>query len=125
MISESELAGLVPDQLRPRSAKIILDALEVKVDIGFHDYEIGVPQRLLVTVEVEGIGQLSTIGMSFVLALVMGFGAGYWLDRTLGTQPWLSFIGFMTISFHCAPRGRRACKRLPTRNNARDGCRVG
>ena len=40
------------------------------------------------------IGQLSTIGMSFVLALVMGFGAGYWLDRTLGTQPWLSFLGF-------------------------------
>jgi F0F1-type ATP synthase assembly protein I len=40
------------------------------------------------------IGQLSTIGMSFVLALVLGFGAGYWLDRTLGTQPWLSFIGF-------------------------------
>ncbi len=32
--------------------------------------------------------------MSFVLALVLGFGAGYWLDRTLGTQPWLSFIGF-------------------------------
>lgn len=40
------------------------------------------------------IGQLSTIGFSFVLALVLGFGAGYWLDRTLGTQPWLSFIGF-------------------------------
>ena len=40
------------------------------------------------------IGQLSTIGLSFVFALVLGFGAGYWLDRTLGTQPWLSFIGF-------------------------------
>lgn len=40
------------------------------------------------------IGQLSTIGMSFVLALVLGFGAGYWLDSTLGTKPWLSFIGF-------------------------------
>lgn len=40
------------------------------------------------------IGQLSTIGMSFVLALVLGFGAGYWLDDTLGTRPWLSFIGF-------------------------------
>ena len=40
------------------------------------------------------IGQLSTIGMSFVLALVLGFGAGYWLDGTLGTRPWLSFIGF-------------------------------
>ena len=32
--------------------------------------------------------------MSFVLALVLGFGAGYWLDGTLGTRPWLSFIGF-------------------------------
>ena len=40
------------------------------------------------------IGQLSTIGMSFVLALVIGFGAGYWLDSTLGTKPWLSFVGF-------------------------------
>jgi ATP synthase protein I len=40
------------------------------------------------------IGQLSTIGLSFVFALVLGFGAGYWLDRTLGTQPWLSFMGF-------------------------------
>lgn len=40
------------------------------------------------------IGQLSTIGMSFVFALVLGFGAGYWLDGWLGTKPWLSFIGF-------------------------------
>lgn len=40
------------------------------------------------------IGQLSTIGLSFVFALVIGFGAGYWLDRTLGTAPWLSFLGF-------------------------------
>lgn len=40
------------------------------------------------------IGQLSTIGLSFVFALVIGFGAGYWLDRTLGTAPWLSFMGF-------------------------------
>jgi ATP synthase protein I len=40
------------------------------------------------------IGQLSTIGMSFVFALVLGFGAGYWLDGVLGTKPWLSFVGF-------------------------------
>ena len=40
------------------------------------------------------IGQLSTIGLSFVFALVLGFGAGYWLDGRLGTSPWLSFIGF-------------------------------
>jgi ATP synthase protein I len=40
------------------------------------------------------IGQLSTIGLSFVFALVIGFGVGYWLDGVLGTRPWLSFIGF-------------------------------
>lgn len=40
------------------------------------------------------IGQLSTVGLSFVLALVMGFGAGYFLDGWLGTRPWLTFIGF-------------------------------
>ena len=40
------------------------------------------------------IGQLSTLGMSFVLALILGFGAGYWLDGVLGTKPWLSFMGF-------------------------------
>jgi ATP synthase protein I len=40
------------------------------------------------------IGQLSTIGLAFVFALMMGFGAGYWLDTRLGTKPWLSLIGF-------------------------------
>lgn len=46
------LIGEVPDRLRPRSSKILLDSLEVMADIGFHDFEIGAPQRLLVTVEV-------------------------------------------------------------------------
>jgi ATP synthase protein I len=40
------------------------------------------------------IGQLSTVGLSFVLAIVMGFGGGYLLDGWLGTTPWLTFLGF-------------------------------
>lgn len=40
------------------------------------------------------LGQLSTVGMSFVLALVLGFGGGYWLDGRFGTGPWLAFLGF-------------------------------
>jgi F0F1-type ATP synthase assembly protein I len=40
------------------------------------------------------IGQLSTVGLSFVLAIVMGFGGGYLLDGWLGTSPWLTFLGF-------------------------------
>lgn len=47
-----KLSGLVPLNLRVRSQRIILDGLEVQVDIGFHEFEIGSPQRLLVSVEV-------------------------------------------------------------------------
>ena len=49
---EPRLDGLVPDHLRVRSSRVLLDSLEVQADIGFHDYEIGRPQRLLVTVEI-------------------------------------------------------------------------
>lgn len=44
--------------------------------------------------DLQLIGQLSTVGFAFVLALVIGFGAGYLLDEWLGTRPWLSFLGF-------------------------------
>jgi dihydroneopterin aldolase len=52
MTEEIKLDGLVPDHLRVRSSRLLLDALEVQADIGFHDYEVGQPQRLLVTVEI-------------------------------------------------------------------------
>ena len=48
----ARLDGLVPDRLAPKSRKIVLDGYDVPVDIGFHDFEVGVPQRLIVTVEV-------------------------------------------------------------------------
>ena len=51
-MSEVGLSGLAPDRLKVRSARILLESLEVKTDIGFHDFEVGAPQRLLVSVEV-------------------------------------------------------------------------
>ena len=47
-----KLSGLVPADLRVRSARILLESLEVQADIGFHDFEVGAPQRLLISVEV-------------------------------------------------------------------------
>lgn len=41
-----------PVNLKPLTRKIILEGFALDVDIGFHDFEIGTPQRLLVTVEV-------------------------------------------------------------------------
>ncbi len=46
------LTGLVPDALAPRSRKIMLEDFDLPVDIGFHDFEIGTPQRLRVNIEV-------------------------------------------------------------------------
>lgn len=51
-IAEPKLAGLVPDELKVRSARILLESFAVQADIGFHEFEIGAPQRLLVTVEI-------------------------------------------------------------------------
>ena len=51
MTEVAELQGMVPESLGVRSSKIMLESLAVETDIGFHDFEIGTPQRLLVTVE--------------------------------------------------------------------------
>jgi dihydroneopterin aldolase len=51
-MSEVKLQGLVPDSLTVRSARILLEGLEVQADIGFHDFEVGAPQRLMVSVEI-------------------------------------------------------------------------
>jgi dihydroneopterin aldolase len=48
----ASLDGLVPEKLRPKTRKIVLEGYELPVDIGFHEFEIGTPQRLQVTVEV-------------------------------------------------------------------------
>ena len=48
----ARLDGLVPDRLAPVTRKIVLEDYELTLDIGFHDFEVGNPQRLLVTAEV-------------------------------------------------------------------------
>ena len=50
--ADVKLTGLVPENLRIRSARILIETLEVQADIGFHEFEIGTPQRLLISVEV-------------------------------------------------------------------------
>ena len=52
MTEPIRIDGLVPDRLAPRTRKIVLEDYALPVDIGFHDFEIGSPQRLFVTVEV-------------------------------------------------------------------------
>jgi len=52
MTTPPTLDGLVPPALAPKTRRIILEDYDLPVDIGFHAFEVGNPQRLLVTVEV-------------------------------------------------------------------------
>ncbi len=29
------------------------------------------------------------------IAIMIGYGAGWWLDRRFGTEPWLQIVGFL------------------------------
>jgi ATP synthase protein I len=42
----------------------------------------------------RAVGELGTIGMSFVIALVMGVAGGWWVDKRFGTSPWGFLVGF-------------------------------
>jgi dihydroneopterin aldolase len=46
-----KLHGMIPERLLVRQTRNLLDSLEVMTDIGVHDFEVGTPQRLLITVE--------------------------------------------------------------------------
>lgn len=46
-----KLQGMVPRDLKVRQSRILLDSLEVMADVGFHDFEVGNPQRLLISIE--------------------------------------------------------------------------
>jgi dihydroneopterin aldolase len=52
LLVDPALDGLVPAVLAPRTRKIMLEDFDLPVDIGFHDFEIGTPQRLRVNIEV-------------------------------------------------------------------------
>ena len=43
---------------------------------------------------IRSIGALSAVGLSLVLAVVIGAGLGYVLDGWMGTSPWLFLVCF-------------------------------
>jgi ATP synthase protein I len=43
----------------------------------------------------RALAELSSLGMTMVLATVLGLVAGYYADRWLGTSPWLLLLGLV------------------------------
>ena len=52
LLARPRLEGMIPEALRPRTRKVMLEDFDLPVDIGFHDFEIGTPQRLRMNIEV-------------------------------------------------------------------------
>ncbi|PLX83933.1 MAG: magnesium transporter [Desulfuromonas sp.] len=48
----------------------------------------------------RSLGFLSSVGTSMVAATLIGLAMGYYLDKWLGTSPWLTlvFLGFGIVS---------------------------
>lgn len=43
----------------------------------------------------RSLGDLASIGITLVVATVIGLGAGYYGDKWLGTTPWLTLVGLL------------------------------
>jgi F0F1-type ATP synthase assembly protein I len=52
------------------------------------------PPRKSLADTVRELGALSTVGFSFVLAVVLGAWFGWLLDNWLGTKPWFFMLFF-------------------------------
>ena len=44
---------------------------------------------------------ITTLGLEFAMAVALGTGAGFWIDRKLGTTPW-AMIGGLLLGFALA-----------------------
>jgi dihydroneopterin aldolase len=80
-LKDATAPGLVP-----RTHRILLEDLQVDADIGFHEFEIGIPQRLLITVEV-------TLDLA------------HWPETDSREAAWN--YDFIREGIHAAVRGRR------------------
>ena len=43
----------------------------------------------------KSLWEVASIGITLVVATVIGLGAGYYGDRWLGTSPWLTLVGLV------------------------------
>jgi len=41
---------------------------------------------------IKSLYYLSTVGLSMALAIAIGAGIGYYVDKWLGTSPWMFFV---------------------------------
>ncbi|MGH9458412.1 MAG: AtpZ/AtpI family protein [Thermoanaerobaculia bacterium] len=62
--------------------------------------------------------EITALAITFPLTIAAGYGLGWWLDRELGTSPWLTIVfaalgvvGAFTYLFRLAARNERTDRR--------------
>lgn len=40
----------------------------------------------------RALAEITALGLTFPLAIAIGYGGGWWLDRELETHPWLTIL---------------------------------
>lgn len=88
-----------PDRAAPQSAHAALRTAGARSPpcrpTRYHLTAMAPPARKPLSDTVRTLGALSTVGFSFVLAIVIGVWVGWVLDRWLGTSPWMFFLFFV------------------------------
>ena len=70
--------------------------------------------------EASMLGQASAVGLTFVVAIILGLALGYWLDKKLDTAPWLLLAGLLfgiAAGFHNLFRFSARLDRLGKKQN--------
>ncbi len=104
--------------LQPRRHRILLEELSIEADVGFHDFEVGVPQPLTVSVDVtidlahwpaQDSGS-DAWNYDFIRGLIRGLVAGrrYNLQETLAADIFRMIAerpGVVALSVHSRKTG--------------------
>ena len=70
-----------------------------------------------------GVGQYSVAGFQFTAAVLAGVFGGIWLDRSLGTSPWLTIVCIFAgaaLGFYSLYRNLMSGQRLGDRRHSGD-----
>jgi ATP synthase protein I len=62
------------------------------------------------------MAKLSSVGLEMGIAVALGSGIGYWLDKKFGTKPWLMLV-FLLLGVAAGFKGIYTAAREATRGN--------
>jgi len=79
--------------------RVDIPVTPVLFNLGFHTPTVCCIQKIMAEDRhqlIKSLGFLSSVGISMVASTLIGLAMGYFLDKWLGTTPWLT-LGFLAL----------------------------